>query len=153
MKINWKVIGGVAVAGVAAYLIIKSIRKSAKKSKFRLKSKEEEINTQDGMTVTDVITISDFSYPIKRGMKGENVKKLQLLILQFDKNLLPKSGADGDFGSETEKALKSIIGKKFIQSEKDIQAIKNAGMKKAANAVFNAQLFGGAGKDTIKIIK
>ena len=46
-------------------------------------------------------------FPLKKGSKGENVKLLQqALINKFGKAILPKYGADGDFGSETQNALK-----------------------------------------------
>lgn len=55
---------------------------------------------------SDVPTSSSFL--LKKGSKGEPVKKLQeALIKKYGKQILPKFGADGDFGSETEKALTS----------------------------------------------
>jgi peptidoglycan hydrolase-like protein with peptidoglycan-binding domain len=47
------------------------------------------------------------SFPLKKGSKGENVKALQqALISKYGKSILPKYGADGDFGSELTAALK-----------------------------------------------
>jgi len=47
-------------------------------------------------------------YPtIKRGSKGTYVKKAQELLMKFGYRL-PKYGADGDFGAETEAAVKSF---------------------------------------------
>lgn len=49
------------------------------------------------------------SFPLKKGSKGSNVKALQeVLIAKAGKDALGKSGADGDFGSKTEEALKKI---------------------------------------------
>ncbi len=46
-------------------------------------------------------------FPLKKGSKGNNVKLLQeALIAKYGKTILPKYGADGDFGSETVNALK-----------------------------------------------
>lgn len=46
-------------------------------------------------------------FPLKKGSKGENVKALQeALIAKYGKSILPKYGADGDFGSEMVAALK-----------------------------------------------
>ena len=46
-------------------------------------------------------------FPLKKGSKGENVRQLQqALIAKYGKSILPKYGADGDFGSETLAALK-----------------------------------------------
>ncbi len=52
-----------------------------------------------------VTTTSDF--PLKKGSKGNNVRLLQeALITKYGKTILPKYGADGDFGTETANALK-----------------------------------------------
>ena len=46
------------------------------------------------------------SFPLKKGSKNELVKSLQLaLIAKYGAGVLPKYGADGDFGSETVAAL------------------------------------------------
>lgn len=48
-------------------------------------------------------------FPLKKGSKGENVRKLQeALITKYGKATLPKYGADGDFGSELLNALKKL---------------------------------------------
>ncbi len=47
------------------------------------------------------------AFPLKKGSKGENVRLLQeALISKYGKSILPKYGADGDFGTETVNALK-----------------------------------------------
>lgn len=38
---------------------------------------------------------------LKKGMEGEAVKLMQGLLLKWNKNALPKYGADGEFGAET----------------------------------------------------
>jgi hypothetical protein len=46
-------------------------------------------------------------FPLKKGSKGSKVKSLQrALIAKFGKSILPKYGADGDFGNETTSGLK-----------------------------------------------
>lgn len=62
-------------------------------------------------------------FPLKRGSGGSKVKELQDAILIFDKNILPKYGADKDFGTETEDAVKAILGKKTVDSQDDIDKI------------------------------
>jgi hypothetical protein len=48
-------------------------------------------------------------FPLKKGSKGENVKRLQEAhITKYGKQTLPKFGADGDFGSEMVAALKKL---------------------------------------------
>jgi peptidoglycan hydrolase-like protein with peptidoglycan-binding domain len=50
---------------------------------------------------------SGSEFPLQKGSKGENVRLLQeALIAKYGKSILPKYGADGDFGSETTAALK-----------------------------------------------
>lgn len=49
------------------------------------------------------------SFPMLKGSKGELVKTFQeALIAKHGKSILPKYGADGDFGSEMAAALKKI---------------------------------------------
>lgn len=45
---------------------------------------------------------------LKKGDKGETVKAMQQLLLRWKPDCLPEFGADGDFGSETEKAVKAF---------------------------------------------
>lgn len=46
-------------------------------------------------------------FPLKKGSKGDKVKQLQqALIAKYGAAVLPKYGADGDFGGETAGALK-----------------------------------------------
>jgi hypothetical protein len=48
-------------------------------------------------------------FPLKKGSKGELVRQLQdTLITKYGKSILPKYGADGDFGTETVNALKKV---------------------------------------------
>jgi peptidoglycan hydrolase-like protein with peptidoglycan-binding domain len=50
---------------------------------------------------------SNDDFPLQKGSKGANVKALQqALITKYGKSILPKYGADGDFGTETINALK-----------------------------------------------
>lgn len=47
------------------------------------------------------------SFPLKKGSRGNNVRLLQeALIAKYGKSILPKYGADSDFGTETVNALK-----------------------------------------------
>jgi hypothetical protein len=48
-------------------------------------------------------------FPLSKGSKGENVRKLQdALITKYGKQVLAKYGADGDFGTELLTALKKL---------------------------------------------
>lgn len=58
-------------------------------------------------TAPKTSTVSS-GYPLKKGSKGALVKQLQQILIQkYGASILPKYGADGDFGSELEAALKS----------------------------------------------
>jgi hypothetical protein len=80
---------------------------------------------------------SNFKFPIRRGQKGENVKKLQQLILSINTRALPKFGADGDFGSETASALTKLIGKDSIDNQADLDKLKNVGYQTASKIALN----------------
>ena len=63
--------------------------------------------TKPSYASTPTLPKSDF--PLKKGSKGENVRLLQeALIAKHGKTILPKYGADGDFGTETLNALKKV---------------------------------------------
>lgn len=53
--------------------------------------------------------IANDGFPLKKGSKGANVKLFQQsLIAKYGKSIMPKYGADGDFGSEMVAALKKV---------------------------------------------
>lgn len=100
--------------------------------------------TQTGSTTTGATTNTSqapnwsnasFSFPIMFGQRGSNVKNLQLMLQKFDKNILPKYGADGSFGSETSSALNRVIGKTVVSGQSDIDAINNAINRKLATNI------------------
>ena len=62
-------------------------------------------------------------FPLKKGSKGAKVKELQIYLLRIDAKSLPKFGADGDFGSETESALKKIMGTTSVGTQAELDAI------------------------------
>ena len=51
---------------------------------------------------------SDAIVGLRRGDKGEDVRAMQRNLLAWKKTCLPKYGADGDFGKETEDALRAF---------------------------------------------
>lgn len=56
---------------------------------------------------TEPAPVSEF--PLKKGSRGDKVRQLQqALISKYGKTVLPRYGADGDFGSETLNALKKL---------------------------------------------
>lgn len=61
------------------------------------------------ITYTPTVYKETSEFPLKRGSKGEKVQQLQeALIAKYGKSILPRYGADGDFGSETVNALKKL---------------------------------------------
>ena len=66
-------------------------------------------------------------FPLKKGSKGDNVRQLQqALISKYGSSILPKYGADGDFGSETQNALKKK-GLPTVVSESTFNVITQGG--------------------------
>lgn len=108
-KTATKIIAGVlAAAGV--YFIYKYFKPEKKKDK-----PQDNTQTTTTTTTTPTPTPSKVGYPLRKGDKGKLVKDLQTLLLKIDSKSLPKYGADGDFGSETEVAVEKLLGKKFVE--------------------------------------
>jgi peptidoglycan hydrolase-like protein with peptidoglycan-binding domain len=95
----------IALGLVGIFYIIRSLKKT------------DSVMDNNGNVDTSV---PDSTFPLKKGSKGELVKKLQL-ALGADK--LPKYGIDGDFGNETLNALKAATGKTQVDSQAEIDAI------------------------------
>lgn len=72
------------------------------------------------------------NFPLKKGSKGARVSQVQSILLKIDKSLLPKFGADGDFGNETEAAVVKVLGKKSVDSQADIDRL---------NVIYNKKTF------------
>ena len=71
-------------------------------------------------------------FPLKKGSKGDNVKQLQqALISKYGSGVLPRYGADGDFGTETLNALKKN-GLPTIISESTFNVITQGGTDKSS---------------------
>jgi len=133
--------------GTAIYFVIKGINAKPKPqgsdkgkdgNKDETKSATETPATETPVTETPSTSVktqetqSEFTFPIRRSQSGDNVKKLQELLLKLDPKSLPKFGADKFFGTETENALIKYIGKNSISSQADIDAIKQKIMGKMA---------------------
>jgi len=119
--------GSVVLAGVGIYMIYRLRKKDA--SSNANSDVERIINKTPSPAVTlpapgtgassssqtappvntlPLPTSTDSGFPLQKGSKGNLVKKLQnALITLLGKSILPKYGADGDFGSETEAALQT----------------------------------------------
>jgi peptidoglycan hydrolase-like protein with peptidoglycan-binding domain len=110
-NVNKIIAGALALAG--AYFVYRYFK--PKKTEAPAPSSEP--------TPTTTTTSSTGGFPLKKGSKGTLVSSVQQWILKIDKTLLPKYGADGDFGSETEAAVVKLLGKKTIDSNSDIDRL------------------------------
>jgi hypothetical protein len=107
----------IALGVVGIYYIIRSMKKTPS-----VMDSQGNIDTSSGGTTSSGggTTATASTYPLKKGSKGALVQRLQLAI-GTDK--LPKFGADGDFGTETQTALKAVTGKIQVDSLAEIDAI------------------------------
>lgn len=77
---------------------------------------------------------NDDKFPLKKGSSGPKVKQLQKYIQAKDPKALPKYGADGSWGKETEDALYRYYftlitikdGKISVDSQAQLDRIKDA---------------------------
>jgi hypothetical protein len=117
-----KIIAGV-VGAVGIYFILK----------YYMDKKKGEPKVEEPIKPSDApAPIAKNNFPLKKGSKGASVSQVQSLLLKIDKNLLPKFGADGDFGSETEGAIVKVLGKKTIDGQADIDRL---------NVIYNKKTF------------
>lgn len=105
----------IALGIVGIYYIIRSLKKTPS-----VMDSEGNIDTSSGGGTSSGGTTPASDFPLKKGSKGALVQRLQLAI-GTDK--LPKFGADGDFGTETQTALKAITGKIQVDSLAEIDGV------------------------------
>jgi hypothetical protein len=105
----------IALGIVGIYYIIRSMKKTPS-----VMDSEGNIDTSSGGGTSSGGTTPASDFPLKKGSKGALVQRLQLAIGTSN---LPKFGADGDFGTETQTALKAITGKTQVDSLLEIDAI------------------------------
>lgn len=95
--------------------LIKSIDKPIVLSNDTTTVKPRAKTTTTTPVYRPIVTERSDDFPLKKGSKGENVRRLQeALIVKYGKQTLPKYGADGDFGSETANALSKLGLPAFI---------------------------------------
>lgn len=91
--------------------------------------------------VINVRTQND-DFPLKKGSKGAKVKELQGYILKKDPKALPRFGADGDFGNETESWLQFLFQKLSVKNQAELDEIKKQSLptyKSGSPLVFQYQ--------------
>jgi len=119
------VIFGVPVI-IGLYFVYKAIKNSNKKGQDAPPNYNPNDNSKTETTANGTVTPSVAKlFPLKKGSKGGKVIELQRAMLGYDDTILGKYRDDGDFGSTTEKALQTILGKTTADSQDDIDAIVN----------------------------
>jgi len=105
----------IALGIVGIYYIIRYFKKTPS-----VMDSQGNVDTSGGGSTPSGGTTTASDFPLKKGSKGALVQRLQLAI-GTDK--LPKFGADGDFGTETQTALKAITGKTQVDSLAEIDGV------------------------------
>ena len=105
----------IALGIVGIYYIIRSMKKTPS-----VMDSQGNIDTSSGGGTSSGGTTPASDFPLKKGSKGALVQRLQLAIGTSN---LPKFGADGDFGTETQTALKAITGKIQVDSLAEIDGV------------------------------
>jgi hypothetical protein len=113
------VIFGVPIA-IALYFVYKAVKKPSEK-KEKAEAVVEEDNTPKPTSSPKSSSNSD-DFPLKKGSKGAKVKELQNALLSAGQTVV--GTADGDFGKNTETAVKNVLGKTTVDSQAEIDKIK-----------------------------
>lgn len=107
----------------------------------------------DGYGSVDYSAIGDtVTEGLHRGDHGTAVEKMQRALLLWDAACLPEYGADGDFGSETEKALKAYqkeagLPVTGIYDEATRKALTSIGKAQRVEATADVYVRSAPGKD------
>lgn len=131
-KKYFKIIALSAIA-VGGYLVIRNLL--GKSAGIPKKVRDTDSGIVGGKPI-----VSNY-FPLKKGSKGEKVRELQNILISINPSVLPKFGADGDFGLETEVALLKYLNKKSVDNEEDLatlNALKNTAQSKALEGSINA---------------
>jgi hypothetical protein len=126
MKLNKKVLiagTSLALSVIGLWLIFKKPKpKSQTITRDEPNDNDNPINTNPNPTPTP--SSRNDNFPLKKGSYGARVKELQLVLLRYDINSLPKYGVDGGFGTETENALFKITEKRSVDTQSELDALK-----------------------------
>lgn len=148
--------GSVVLAGVGIYMIYRLRKKET--NSVSNSDMERIINTSPSPSATlpapstnnssssktsspSGILPMDSGFPLQKGSKGKLVKKLQNALMTIHgKSILPKYGADGDFGSETETALQKDGSPTIIEESRFNLIIARAAdiLKTLGQELYNA---------------
>ena len=86
-------------------------------------TESNDLLPQTGMPVPEAVSeYNDCQFPLKMGSKNRCVKLIQqALIDNFGNDVLPKYGADGQWGNETENAMFLYTRSNQIDSGQDLK--------------------------------
>lgn len=98
-KGQFLVFAGILAASLGVWFVYRKIKKN--------KEAPQSGGSSGGYISSGGSTASKSAFPLKKGSSGALVKQLQQALLSQG-GKLPKYGADGKFGAETEAALKSL---------------------------------------------
>jgi len=126
-KINWKIpaiiAGGILLVGGIGYAIYKKRQNQMQDNTV--------IPPQDDNKKS--VTSKNDNYPLTVGKKGDRVKRLQKALINMGYQLQ----ADGDFGKNTETALKAATGKTSIAGDVDMMYLENKSAYKDDKLMLN----------------
>ncbi len=101
-------LGTVMTLGIGTFLYLQYQKQKGQKKSIKEVLEQESLTLPDQSTPEVKTSITRSGFPLQKGSSGRLVTNLQqALIRKFGKNILPKFGADGHFGSETVNALVS----------------------------------------------
>jgi hypothetical protein len=105
----------ITIGVIGVIYILRSMRKTPS-----VLTGDGQVDTTSGGAGSIPSGTTQSEFPLKKGAKGALVQRLQLAL---GKDKLPKFGVDGDFGTETQNALKAATGKTQVDSLAEIDAI------------------------------
>lgn len=113
------IFGGLVTGGVYLY---NQSQKKTRKDDFEDKDNPQPESSNSGTGPASSSGTPrpkrDDNFPLKKGSKGPRVAVLQnALIAKYGKSILPRFGADADWGNETENALRRVGWPTFFNSE------------------------------------
>jgi hypothetical protein len=128
-------------AVIGLYFVYKAIKNSKTKGQDAPPNYDPNNNSNVDPKPNGGVTPSVAkTFPLRKGSKGGKVIELQRAMLGYDDSILGKYRDDGDFGTTTETALQTILGKKTADSQDDIDAITKKANDKKKNQATQIQV-------------
>jgi hypothetical protein len=129
IKTGQAILIGLPIA-IGLYLIVREVTKKPKTKKQEDDVINDDVIIVDGGSGSGSGSRND-SFPLKKGSKGNNVRRLQTALKKINPSALPRYGVDGDFGNETEAELMIQTGKTTCTSAElttlELKAARSSG--------------------------